>query len=215
MTTSDRAGSEERLREYARHKPGCASYMPSDASCDCGLATALDWEPHSMLDHADCPDDCEVRTAGATLDAALAATPTQTGAEGPALREALEGIVPTLEYALLQAEMTFDPLIRDGHAGGKAEHRRMVKAGIAGTPSLLTLKLRDALTTAAAALRSGAEVAAAPGLDVAALNVAIQIALTTRTVTVGSETMEINYPSTRVLAQWAAAEYARLTDNPS
>ena len=56
----------------------------------------------------------------------------------------LRTVAETVEYALLQAEMTFDPLIRDGLAGGKKGHAEMVKAGIAGTPSLLTLKLRDA-----------------------------------------------------------------------
>jgi hypothetical protein len=55
-----------------------------------------------------------------------------------------------IDYALLQAEFTFDPLIRDGHAGGEKEHRRMVKAGIAGTPSVLTLMLRDAKAALAA-----------------------------------------------------------------
>jgi len=63
-------------------------------------------------------------------------------------REALAAIQPTLDYALLQAEMTFDPLIRDGYAGGKREHQRMVKAGISGTPSLLTLRLREAVAAA-------------------------------------------------------------------
>ncbi|HEY8838264.1 MAG TPA: hypothetical protein VIO16_11435 [Dehalococcoidia bacterium] len=53
-------------------------------------------------------------------------------------------VLPALEYGALQAKYTFDPLIRDGHAGGKAEHKRMVKLGIAGTPSVLTLKLTEA-----------------------------------------------------------------------
>lgn len=68
------------------------------------------------------------------------------------LQAALQTILPELEYAELQARMTFDPLIRDGHAGGKAEHKRMVKAGIVGTPSRLTGGLRDALAIARAAL---------------------------------------------------------------
>lgn len=80
--------------------------------------------------------------------------------EVAALREVLVILAPTVAYALLQAKATFDPLIRDGHVGGKPGHRRMVKAGIAGTPSVLTIRLREATEAIEAALAQPFDLAA-------------------------------------------------------
>jgi hypothetical protein len=68
--------------------------------------------------------------------------------------EAAEAALSALNYGVLQAEATFDPLIRDAHAGSAADRRRHAKLGIAGTPSVLTLQLTEARDALRAALEA-------------------------------------------------------------
>ena len=73
----------------------------------------------------------------------------------PALFDVVEAAaetLPVLEYAAVQARYTFDPLVRDGYAGGSSRHREMVEKGIAGTPSALTIQLEAAVLRLRAAL---------------------------------------------------------------